>query len=84
MFIRCTLYVVHFAHPSYLWSQTNKDIAPVSRADLAQVISSALLEPNACNLVLYMTKSQQRGVVDGDIFAKFARLRSEKEHQPFQ
>ena len=29
----------------------NKDIRPVSRADLAQVIASALLEPNACNLV---------------------------------
>jgi len=31
----------------------NKDIHPVSRADLAQVIASALLEPNACNLVSF-------------------------------
>jgi hypothetical protein len=29
----------------------NKDINPVSRADLAQVIASALLEPNACKAV---------------------------------
>ena len=39
----------------------NKDITEVSRADLAQVIASALLEPNACNLVLYMTKAKERG-----------------------
>jgi len=67
--------------------KTNENISPVSRADLSQVIASALLEPNACNLVLYMTKSNQRGVVDGDVFAKFARLRSEKEEDelpPFQ
>jgi len=62
----------------------NKDIRPVSRADLAQVIASALLEPNACNLVLYMTKAQQRGIKDGDTFQKFERLRQEKENAPFQ
>merc|ERR1739845_220962 len=32
----------------------NKNIMPVSRVDLAQVIASALLTPNACNLILYM------------------------------
>ena len=62
----------------------NKDIAPVSRADLAQVISSALLEPNAVNLILYMTKSKERGVLDGDIWQKFARLKSENEPAHFQ
>lgn len=60
----------------------NKDITEVSRADLAQVIASALLEPNACNLVLYMTKAKERGVLDGDIWTKFARLRSESEPAP--
>ncbi|KAL9189682.1 hypothetical protein ACHAXT_009357 [Thalassiosira profunda] len=61
----------------------NKDITSVSRADLAQVISSALLEPNACNLVLYMTKAQsgERKVLDGDLWQKFKRLQSETAFQ---
>jgi hypothetical protein len=63
----------------------NNNITPVSRADLAQVIASALLEPNACNLILYMTKSQQRGVLDGDLWQKFKRLsESPSEPEPFQ
>ena len=62
----------------------NKNITPVSRADLAQVIASALLEPNACNLVLYMTKAQQRGVLDGDFFQKFKRLSESSSAEPFQ
>eukprot|EP00581_Thalassiosira_minuscula_P012564 CAMPEP_0183730440 /NCGR_PEP_ID=MMETSP0737-20130205/32827_1 /TAXON_ID=385413 /ORGANISM="Thalassiosira miniscula, Strain CCMP1093" /LENGTH=688 /DNA_ID=CAMNT_0025962941 /DNA_START=312 /DNA_END=2378 /DNA_ORIENTATION=- len=62
----------------------NKNITAVSRVDLAQVIASALLTPNACNLILYMTKAQQRGVLDGDIWQKFARLRLENEPAPFQ
>lgn len=62
----------------------NKDITPISRVDLAQVIASALLEPNACNLILYMTKAKERGVLDGDIWTKFARLRSESVPEPFQ
>jgi len=57
----------------------NKNITNVSRPDLAQVIASALLEPNASNLILYMTKSQQRGVLDGNIWQKFARLRDEND-----
>jgi hypothetical protein len=74
------------AFSSAFCPQTNKDIVKVSRADLAQVISGALLNPNACNLVLYMTKSQQRGVSDGDIWQKFARLKTERhvEELPFQ
>lgn len=66
--------------------QTNKDIASISRADLSQVIAGALLNPNACNLVLYMTKSQERGVADGDIWQKFARLKTERGERelPFQ
>ena len=59
----------------------NKDIVPVSRADLAQVVASAILEPNACNLVLYMTKSQTRGVKDGYLWEKFARLRDKSNTQ---
>jgi hypothetical protein len=62
----------------------NKDINPISRADLAQVIASALLEPNACNLILYMTKAQQRGVLDGDIWQKFARLSEKNKLEHFQ
>jgi hypothetical protein len=62
----------------------NKNITAVSRVDLAQVIASALLTPNACNLILYMTKAQQRGVLDGDIWQKFARLRSENEPAPLR
>jgi len=57
----------------------NKNITNVSRPDLAQVIASALLEPNASNLILYMTKSQQRGVLDGNIWQKFARLKDESD-----
>ena len=57
----------------------NKDIFPVSRADLAQVVASAILEPNACNLVLYMTKSQTRGVKDGYLWEKFARLKEKSK-----
>lgn len=59
----------------------NKDIVPVSRADLAQVVASAILEPNAANLVLYMTKSQTRGVKDGYLWEKFARLRDKSNTQ---
>ena len=72
----------------YKYTQTNRDIAAVSRMDLSQVIAGALLNPNACNLVLYMTKSQQRGVADGDIWQKFARLKTERQEEdeelPFQ
>lgn len=71
----------------FMKKKMNKNITAVSRVDLAQVIASALLEPNACNLILYMTKAQQRGVLDGDIWQKFARLKSENEINepaPFQ
>lgn len=61
----------------------NKNITAVSRIDLAQVIASALLDPNACNLILYMTKAQagQRRILDGDIFEKFARLKENEQEQ---
>ena len=63
--------------------QMNKNITAVSRIDLAQVIASALLDPNACNLILYMTKAQagQRRILDGDIFEKFARLKENEQEQ---
>jgi hypothetical protein len=86
------LLLLAFLHPCFFILiriqplKTNKDIAAISRADLSQVIAGALLNPNACNLVLYMTKSQQRGVADGDIWQKFARLKTERHGQelPFQ
>jgi hypothetical protein len=50
------------------------DVAPVSRADVAQVCVAALLDPNALNKSLYMGKKSAGSARDEDISAKFASL----------
>lgn len=60
--------------------QSNDDddhIAPVSRADVAQVCVSALLDPNALNKCVYMTKKKSTNfLVEEDISSKFLSLDS--------
>jgi uncharacterized protein YbjT (DUF2867 family) len=62
-------------------SNTDTDIVPVSRAEVAQVCVSALLDPSALNKSVYMTKKKVAGknVLDEeDISAKFDAIPSDK------
>jgi hypothetical protein len=53
--------------------KTSSNLSPVSRAEVAQVCVSALLDPHALNKSVYMGK--QKGTArDEDISAKFASL----------
>jgi hypothetical protein len=61
--------------------QSNDDLASVSRADIAEVCVSSLLDPNALNKSVYMTKAK-RGKstklnIDEDITSKFERLEAD-------
>ena len=61
-------------------SNTDADIVPVSRAEVAQVCVSALLDPSALNKSVYMTKKKVVGknVLDEeDISAKFDAIPSD-------
>jgi len=56
---------------------TNNEVAAVSRADVAQVCASALLDSNALNKSFYMSKSNKKLTnlnADEDISLKFADL----------
>lgn len=55
---------------------SNEGIASVSRAEVAQVCASALLDPNALNKSLYISKTSGRKSTskDEDISSKFAKL----------
>jgi hypothetical protein len=52
-------------------------MSPVSRAEAAQVCVSALLEPNALNKSVYMTKKRS-STMEEDISAKFSSLSTDK------
>eukprot|EP00978_Attheya_sp_CCMP212_P016222 scaffold42286_cov51-Attheya_sp.AAC.7 len=61
--------------------QSNDELASVSRADIAEVCVSSLLDPNALNKSVYMTKAK-RGKstklnIDEDITSKFERLEAD-------
>lgn len=53
---------------------SNDDIGPVSRADVAQVCVSALLDPNALNKSFYVSKKSGGTRSDEDMSAKFSAL----------
>jgi len=56
----------------------NNDLAPVSRAEVAQVVQRALMDPNALNKVFYVSKKLgRRGSPDDDLSSKFASLPQE-------
>ena len=40
--------------------QSNEDVTEVSRADVAQVCASAILDPNALNKSFYISKSKKK------------------------
>jgi uncharacterized protein YbjT (DUF2867 family) len=50
-----------------------RDATAVSRADVAQVVSAALLDPNALNKSVYIGKKKGSGP-DEDISSKFAAI----------
>lgn len=41
--------------------QSDKDVSAVSRAEVAQVCANALLDPEACNTISYLTRSNKKG-----------------------
>ena len=49
---------------------------PVSRADAAQVCVSALLDPNALNKSVYMTKKRS-SAMEEDFSAKFSSVKAD-------
>jgi hypothetical protein len=55
---------------------TNNDVKAVSRAEVAQVCVSALLDPNALNKSFYVSKRAKKtaSVLDESISAKFQAL----------
>ena len=58
-------------------TQTNDEVMPVSRAEAAQVCASALLDPNALNKSLYVSKAQRQSrdlSREEDISSKFSEL----------
>lgn len=55
---------------------SNRNMLPVSRADAAQVCVSALLDPNALNKSVYMTKKRSSSM-DEDFSAKFLSVKAD-------
>jgi hypothetical protein len=55
-------------------TNSNEDLIPVSRAEVADVCVSALLDPNARNLSFYMTKSKPGR---GTVASEFRNLNSD-------
>jgi uncharacterized protein YbjT (DUF2867 family) len=58
---------------------SNANLVPVSRAEVAQVCVSALMDPAALNKSVYMTKKKARGNAweEEDISKKFEELPSD-------
>lgn len=56
--------------------QSNKQMSPVSRAEVAQVCVGALLDPNALNKSVYMSKKKS-SVIEEDISKKFEAVKSD-------
>ena len=57
--------------------QSNEDVVPVSRADVAEVVVSALLDPNASNICFYMSKQiggNKQKKIGESLSNKFAKL----------
>jgi len=61
--------------------QTNDSLTPVSRAEVADVCVSALLDQNACNTCFYMTKAKPGQIsvkIDEKMHEKFMHLRPDE------
>ena len=56
------------------FQKPNYEMSPVSRAEAAQVCVGALLDPNALNKSVYMSKKRSRTIDDEDISKKFAAV----------
>jgi hypothetical protein len=58
-------------------TQSNDEVMPVSRAEVAQVCASALLDPNALNKSLYVSKAKWKSndlSREEDMTLKFSEL----------
>jgi hypothetical protein len=58
-------------------TQSNDEVMPVSRAEVAQVCASALLDPNALNKSLYVSKAKRKSndlSREEDMSSKFSEL----------
>ena len=58
-------------------TQSNEEVMPVSRAEAAQVCASALLDPNALNKSLYVSKAKRQSrdlSREEDMSSKFSEL----------
>jgi hypothetical protein len=61
-------------------TQSNHEIVPVSRAEVAQVCASALLDPNALNKSLYVSKAKRKSKDlsrEEDMSSKFSELQAD-------
>ncbi|CAJ1940585.1 unnamed protein product [Cylindrotheca closterium] len=57
--------------------KSNQQMSAVSRAEVAQVCVGALLDPNALNKSVCMSKRRSSGIDDEDISKKFAAVKSD-------
>jgi uncharacterized protein YbjT (DUF2867 family) len=61
-------------------TQSNDEVLPVSRAEVAQVCASALLDPNALNKSLYVSKAKRKSnnlSREEDMSSKFSQLQAD-------
>ena len=59
------------------FQKSNQQMSPVSRAEVAQVCVGALLDPNALNKSVCMSKRRSSTIEDEDISKKFAAVKSD-------
>lgn len=57
--------------------KSNHQMSPVSRAEVAQVCIGALLDPNALNKSVYISKKRSTAIDDEDMSKKFAAVTSD-------
>jgi len=57
--------------------KSNHQMSPVSRAEVAQVCVGALLDPNALNKSVYISKKRSTAIDDEDMSKKFAAVTSD-------
>lgn len=62
---------------NYSISKSNQQMSPVSRAEVAQICVGALLDSNALNKSVYMSKKRTSAIDDEDISRKFAAVKSD-------
>ena len=64
----------------FLLVQSNEDVTEVSRADVAQVCASAILDPNALNKSFYISKSKTKmtAVMDENFSVQLSGLPTDR------